>query len=176
MDYEKLIRKFRKKYLYDFDAESVQVVSYDKDKIKKILPHREPFLLIDSIDMIDIENKAIMGSRTIEPADPILKGHFPDYPLYPGVLHIEMIGQLTLCLLHFVANNTALIDTSSNNINIRLTKIDNVLFQHEVLPGETVKIISKQLDDYDGFLCKGIGQIIKNNQICTIAIVEAYIL
>jgi 3-hydroxyacyl-[acyl-carrier-protein] dehydratase len=174
MDYEKLSRKFRKKPLHEFNKGSEVFVEYDKNQIANILPHRDPFLLIDSIEAIDIENKAIMGKRTIDPADPVFKGHFPGYPLYPGVLHIEMIGQLNMCLFHFVSNNKTSIESGEDN-NIRLVKIHHVLFQHEVLAGETVTVIGKQTEDYDGFFCKGMGQIVnKDGKICTVAIIEAY--
>ena len=63
MNYEKLARKFGKKKLYEFDLESAVKVNYGRREIQKILSHREPFLLIDSIDAMDLSRKVIKGKR-----------------------------------------------------------------------------------------------------------------
>ncbi len=97
MEYEKLARKYRKKPVADINADTFVSVNYGQEEIKRLIPHRDPFLLLDRIENVDLTQKAIIGMRHINPADPLFKGHFPDYPIYPGVLQLEFIGQLAIC-------------------------------------------------------------------------------
>ncbi|MFC1607179.1 3-hydroxyacyl-ACP dehydratase FabZ family protein [Candidatus Latescibacterota bacterium] len=173
MDYEKTARQFRKRKLFDVSNESSQVVDYDQEDIKRILPHRAPFLLVDSINAIDIINKCIMGQRHIQEDDLVFNGHFPDYPIYPGVLHVEMAGQLGICLHHFLTKNSSVLSANVERVDVRLVKILYVLFQYEVLPGDDLTIICKELES-DEYKSMGISQIIKNDQVCTVSIAELY--
>ncbi|MCP4602857.1 MAG: beta-hydroxyacyl-ACP dehydratase [Proteobacteria bacterium] len=173
MEYEKLARKYRKRSVLDGDSLSMIKTSYGVDDIKKLLPHRDPFLLIDGIEGVDFEQQGIIGSRKIDPNDPIFQGHFPDYPIYPGVLQIEMIGQLAICYDAFAKEKTVEIDKDYSEIGIRVIKISHTLFQNEVLPNARIKIIAKVLQE-DEYKIKGIGQIIDGDNICTIAIAEFY--
>ena len=67
-------------------------IPLDLEDIKKCIPHREPFLLIDQI--IEFEyKKTITAQRQTTPDDPLFKGHFPGKPVYPGVLLIEGMAQ-----------------------------------------------------------------------------------
>jgi 3-hydroxymyristoyl/3-hydroxydecanoyl-(acyl carrier protein) dehydratase len=172
MEYEKIAKGFRKKPLNDFS--SAQQVNFTENDIVKILPHRKPFLFIDSINAIDLKDRSIMGKRKILPDDPVFKGHFPDYPLYPGVLQIETIGQLGICLYYFLKEERADIAPTAQVVNnLRAIKINHALFQHEVLPGDELTIMIKQLYS-DDYICRGIGQLIRNSQICAVLIVELY--
>ena len=63
-----------------------------KDDIKKYLPHREPFLFIDEVINID-ENNEIHARKSISQGEYFLEGHFPDNPIFPGVIIIEALGQ-----------------------------------------------------------------------------------
>jgi len=173
MNYEKIARRFGKKKLYDDIQDSLVTVNYQKDVIEKIIPHRDPFLFIDLIKAIDLDEKIIIGKHYINEVDPVFDGHFPDYPLYPGVLHIEMIGQLGICLHHFLANKTTIFDPGEKSLDIRLIKIHHVLFQHEIRPGDNLEIVCQELES-DDYTVKGIGQIIKNEQVCTVSIAEFY--
>jgi 3-hydroxyacyl-[acyl-carrier-protein] dehydratase len=173
MNYEKTARSFRKKKLYDNNQDSLFEVNYKKDIIEEMIPYRDPFLLIDLIKSVDLKNKTIVGERNINKADPVFKGHFPAYPIYPGVLHVEMIGQLGVCLHHLLANETTSLKPIQRTVDIRLIKIHHVLFQYEILPGDNVEIICQELES-DDYTVKGIGQIVKNDQICTVSIAEFY--
>ena len=172
-DFAKIARSFRKKKLGG-DSPAFQNVDYQKKEIERILPHRSPFLLIDSIKSIDLKNKIIVGQRKIDEFDPVFKGHFPNYPIYPGVLLIEMIGQMGVCLYRFLANNTSILNPDTDSIAIKLIKIHHVLLQNEVLPGDEVTIICQELES-DDYTAKGIGQIVKGEQICTVCIGEFYL-
>jgi len=175
MEYEEIARQFRKKVLNDVIQDTARKVSYTQNDIIKILPHRKPFLLLDSIDSIDLANQSISGTRYIDPKDPVFEGHFPSAPLYPGVLQVEMMGQLGICLHYFVNAKTVDIAQTAKAVNVRVVKINHALFQHEIYPGDTVTVAAKQIYD-DDYLCTGIGQIIKDGKICALVIAELHIL
>ncbi len=61
------------------------------DDIKKLLPHREPFLFVDKIEKSDQEE--IIGYKRFTEAEFFFKGHFPDYPVVPGVILVETMAQ-----------------------------------------------------------------------------------
>lgn len=174
MEYEKIAKKYRKNAIVDTSLETVQQVSLKKDVIEKLLPHRHPFLFVDEITHIDFKEDTIMGKRLIDPNDPIFKGHFPDYPIYPGVLQIETIGQLALCLYSLKQIGGIDIEGKKFDLNVRFLKVNHTLFQDEVLPEDEIIIQGKFLNS-DDFTCQGIGQIIKGDKICTISIGEFYI-
>ncbi len=70
----------------------------NQEHIKALIPHREPFLLVDRI--LDFEpGQWIRGYRKIQSSDPVFKGHFPGRAIYPGVLIIEAMAQTGGCLL-----------------------------------------------------------------------------
>ena len=174
MDYEKLAKKSRKKPILDMDAPSMVKVDYGKDIIEGLIPHRNPFLLVDRITGIDLNQEGIVGGRKIDPDDPIFKGHFPDYPILPGVLQIEMIGQLAICFYDFHRRQTPKISHERSELGVRALKIYHTLFQHEVLPGDDVDIYAKLMEK-DDYTFKGVGQVINQGKVCTIAIAEFYI-
>ena len=60
----------------------------DQEAIKAIIPHREPFIMIDEIDEI-IDGKIAIGRKYVTGQEDFFRGHFPDYPIMPGVLMIE---------------------------------------------------------------------------------------
>ena len=65
---------------------------YNKEQIMEIIPHRDPFLLIDEINEIE-PGKRVVATKHINEDDFWFKGHFPEYPVTPGVLMIEMLAQ-----------------------------------------------------------------------------------
>jgi len=95
----------------------------DRNGITRILPHREPVLLVDRLTGISFEEEAIAGSRFISPADPVFAGHFPDFPVYPGTLEVEMIGQLGLCLHYFLKAGAFEIPPKSSRFRCGPTRI-----------------------------------------------------
>ena len=93
------------------------------DEIKKIIPHRYPFLLVDGVE--EIKENYIRAFKNISISDPVFQGHFPDYPIYPGVLIIEGLAQTAGILLMRGIEGIPL-----------FLGIDEARFKREVRPGD----------------------------------------
>ena len=128
----KIIRKLAKKAFMKPDAPE-----YDPNKeplidingIRKILPHRPPFLLVDKI--IDRTETSVIGVKNITMNEPFFVGHFPEEPVMPGVLIIEAMAQVGgLLALATVPD--------SENYSTYFVKIDKVRFKRKVVPGDTL--------------------------------------
>lgn len=174
MDFSDLIKQYRKKPLVDFSSPTFEKVNYQKHEIMKIIPNRDPFLFIDKIIGIDIVNKCIAGMRKIDEYDPIFKGHFPSFPVYPGVLQLEMISEIFCCLYYFVSKETVKVH-DTGPVSLRATRMHDALLQYGLFPGDEVTIAAKVIEN-NGFTFRGIGQIIKGNEIPVLVIAEFYIL
>lgn len=72
----------------------------DVKKIREILPHRYPFLLVDKIIEIDLEKPSIVGQKNVTMNEAFFQGHFPDAPIMPGVLILEALAQTGGILVH----------------------------------------------------------------------------
>ena len=105
-----------------------------KDDIKKYLPHREPFLFIDEVINID-ENNEIHARKFISQGEYFLEGHFPDNPIFPGVIIIEALGQAS-GILGFVTMGK----TPEEGSIYVLAGVDKVRFRKRVRPGDTIDI------------------------------------
>lgn len=97
-------------------------------QIRKLLPHRYPFLLVDKI--IDIKDDAIVGVKCVTVNEPFFQGHFPDEPIMPGVLIIEAMGQ--------VGGLLVLNSLPEQGYSTYFMKNDNIKFRKKVVPGDTV--------------------------------------
>ena len=108
----------------------------DINDIQKILPHRYPFLLIDKI----IEFEPDVSAHAIKCVtfnEPFFQGHFPEYPVFPGVLLLEAMAQAT-----------AILDVQSNDRDMSkslyyFVGIDNARFKKQVVPGDIIIISAK---------------------------------
>ena len=99
--------------------------------IQKIIPHRFPFLLVDRI--IEIEpGKRAVGVKNVSIGEPFFQGHFPDYPVMPGVLIVEAIAQV---------GAIAMLQLEEYRGRIAFfAGLDNVRFKRQVRPGDTLTI------------------------------------
>ena len=139
-EFSKIIRKIVKK-----DKNKPQVPVYDPNKepildiikIKKMLPHRYPFLLVDKI--IEMSETTVVGIKNVTNNENFFMGHFPSEPVMPGVLIIEAMAQVGgLLVLSGVPD--------PENYSTYFLKINNVRFKDKVVPGDTL-IIKLELVD-----------------------------
>lgn len=103
----------------------------DIEEIKRIIPHRAPFLLIDGAEIIEPE-KSAKGFKKLTGNEDFFRGHFPDEPVMPGVLIVESMAQLGAVL--------ALSIEKYKGKKIYFTSIDNVRFRKKVVPGDTLEL------------------------------------
>jgi len=115
---------------------------WDKEKIKSILPQREPFLFIDEIVEIE-EGKRVVAKKYIEPDSDFFKGHFPQNPIMPGVLTIEAMAQTAIILY-----STAKPHIAEQNPEYHLSNI-KATFNLPVYPGDTLMIEAKSFKIVD---------------------------
>ena len=167
-----LVRAGRKRLL--FEPTTLQALRLGRDEIERLLHHREPFLLLDEVTAVDTLELAATGARRIDPADPILRGHFPHQAIYPGVLLLEIIGQLGLCLLALLEKNGRAPDAlGSTPRQVRILKIHHAVFLAEVRPRDELVVLVKIVDS-DEYTAVCAGQIVKGRTICAFAVMEVY--
>jgi len=105
-------------------------INMDVNEIKKYLPHRYPFLLVDKI--VDIDEKKITGIKNVTVNEPFFVGHFPDHPVMPGVLIIEALAQTCGVL--------ALKREENRGKLAYFAAIQNAKFRKPVFPGDTIRL------------------------------------
>lgn len=169
MDHDSLLRKYRKKPLVA--AESLAPLAWGREEIKLILPHREPFLLVDRLTGISFAEETICGSRLMSADDPVFAGHFPGSPVYPGTLEVEMIGQLGLCLHYFLQERSAAVPAAVRPLRVRATRIVGAYYLEPVLPGREVTLLARKLE-HDEYFATMIGQVIADGRVACAAIGE----
>ena len=136
---------------------------YDINDIKKILPHREPFIFIDEIR--DLGEDFIVGVKYVKEDEDYFRGHFPAEPVMPGVLQLETMAQA----------GGVLILTTVENPQDYLTffmKIDNAKFKKKVTPGDTIIFRLNLISPIRRGLCHMHGKGFVNGEI----VVEADLL
>ncbi len=128
---------FAKKVRKELKRQEVQAPIYnpnaapimDVNRIRELLPHRYPFLLIDKI--IEKSDKYIVGVKNVSGNEPFFQGHFPTEPVMPGVLQVEAMAQTAgLLVLGSV--------DEPERYSTYFMKIDNVKFRQKVVPGDTL--------------------------------------
>lgn len=108
----------------------------DRDGVMQLLPHRDPFLWVDRIDICE-PGEYILAELDVRPDLPLFAGHFPDYQVFPGVLIMEALAQAATCCLMAARDETVLAGY--------LAGIDKARFREPVLPGDTVELEARIL-------------------------------
>ena len=123
------IRREGVKPRYKYDARKAPL--FDINDIKRMLPHRAPFLLVDRVYHMD--DVSIAGIKQVTFNEPFFQGHFPSEPIMPGVLIVEAMAQ---CSAIYVLSKLE----DPENYNTYFLRLDNVRFRHKIVPGDTMQI------------------------------------
>src|SRR5712691_1482600 len=108
----------------------------DIQAIREILPHRYPMLLVDRIE--ELEADRIVGIKNVTVNEPFFDGHFPDYPVMPGVLIIEAMAQVAgVLVLSQIPDR--------NKKQVLLASVEQAKFRRPVRPGDQLRIEMKVL-------------------------------
>lgn len=102
--------------------------------IRKIIPHRYPFLLVDRL--IEFEDgKGAVGIKNVTVNEPFFTGHFPDRPIMPGVLIIEALAQMGVLYAKLSSMNP-----KNENSLVVFSGCESVRFRRQVVPGDTLRL------------------------------------
>jgi 3-hydroxyacyl-[acyl-carrier-protein] dehydratase len=111
--------------------------SLDAVMVRRCLPHRYPFLMIDRVEQLERDKRAV-GVRCISSNDPFFQGHFPNHPVLPGVLIIEAMAQTAGVL---VVRTLNLIDSGKL---VYFMSIEEARFRRPILPGAVLHLDVKK--------------------------------
>lgn len=100
-------------------------------EIRKLIPHRYPFLLVDRVEELEPGVRAV-GIKNVSQNEPFFQGHFPDYPVMPGVLIIEAMAQVGAIGVMAGGEHTDKLALFAG--------IDGVRFRRQVLPGDVLRM------------------------------------
>lgn len=127
----------------------------DQETVKQLLPHRDPFLWVTRI-VECTPGESIVAELDVDPDLDIFEGHFPEYPVFPGVLIMEALAQAACCCL--------LADPDREKSLGYLTGIDKAKFREQVKPGDTVRLEAKILKANKKF-CKTEVRAMKGDKV-----------
>ena len=125
----------------DSMSENIEGSSVTITEIMDFLPHRYPFLLVDRVVEMNGEQSGV-GIKNVTASEPWFTGHFPENPVFPGVLIIEAIAQVSAILvLQHAKDCGSPIETKL----IYFMTVDKVRFRHPVTPGDQMRIQVTQI-------------------------------
>lgn len=136
--------------------------------VRSLLPHREPMLLIDGITGVTRNKTSLKAHMSVRRDDPVLRGHFPHDPVYPGVLLVEAIAQAGVCLVKLASMDPG------ERATVRAIKLLHAEFVAEVRPGDVLEVDVKTFE-VTPFLSVFGGRITCGGELKTVAVVEVYV-
>jgi 3-hydroxyacyl-[acyl-carrier-protein] dehydratase len=140
----------------------------DIDAIRRMIPHRYPFLMIDRVVEVTAETSAV-GIKNVTVNEPYFAGHFPDRPIMPGVLIVEAMAQTAAALV------VASIGPAAEGKPVYFMTIDQARFRRPVLPGDQLRIkVVKQHKKLS--VWKFLGQATIEDRLAAEAVISAKIM
>ena len=158
IEFARQIRKLyqQKKLIRKYQHERKEGVVFDINAIKKILPHRYPFLLVDKITDFKMD-ESIVGVKNVTTNEPFFEGHFPGQPVMPGVLIIEAMAQTGgILLLNGVEN--------PGDKLVFLMSINNAKFRRPVVPGDQL-VFELKMTNRKSKICVMSGKAFVDGQL-----------
>ena len=132
-------------------AESI--TELDIDRIREHIPHRAPMLLIDRVLQI-VADKSAVGVKAVSNGEPFFGGHFPDYPIMPGVLIVEAMAQTAACVA------CVTLGEETNGKLVFFTTIENARFRKPVRPGDVLELhVEKVTSKGPLWKFRGVGMV-----------------
>lgn len=117
------------------------------EEIKQCIPHRDPFLWLDEVT--EISDKHIVARKLLAPTLPVFQGHYPNFPVFPGVLQCEACFQAGAVLI------SRLVPTGTDQVPV-VTRLNNVQFRRMIRPGETIEVSAELTEQVSSaFYLKG---------------------
>jgi UDP-3-O-[3-hydroxymyristoyl] N-acetylglucosamine deacetylase/3-hydroxyacyl-[acyl-carrier-protein] dehydratase len=131
---------------------------YTLEEIKRRLPHRYPFLMVDKI--ISIDENTVVGIKNVTFDEPFFQGHFPEEPVMPGVLIVESLAQCGGLLVLSTVDEPERYSTY-------FLKIDKLKFKHKVVPGDTLILKMELVEPLRRGIVTMYGQAFVGNHLVT---------
>jgi len=131
---------------------------FDINDIKRMLPHRPPFLLVDKI--YEVSETHVIGIKNVTMNEAFFVGHFPDEPVMPGVLQIEAMAQAGGILV------LSTVPDPENYVTYFL-KLEDIKFRRKVVPGDTMVFNLKLVEPIRRGICHMKGQVFVNGKVAT---------
>ncbi|WP_397538915.1 3-hydroxyacyl-ACP dehydratase FabZ [Rummeliibacillus pycnus] len=138
---------------------------FDTQKIKEIIKHRYPFLLVDRILELEVGKRAV-GIKNVTANEDFFNGHFPDYPVMPGVLIVEALAQVSAVVMLTKEGNHGRLGL--------LAGIDKCRFRRQVKPGDQLRL-EVEITRLKGPIGKGKGiATVEGEIVCEMELIFAF--